>query len=171
MNTRAFVRAATNTNRLKQTHPQPLRRRHHSPTGVSIAELAASLLILLPIVISTAFVAIESAQAFMINAALNHCASLAARQLAIAYGSNPSSTKANPNCVFDNIRFMNIVVSSQQFEVPSQGGWNESGKPPSVTVLVTFRSGTYGCPSFPDPDLLGLGSNFTMTARATCRLE
>lgn len=168
MPTRPLGRPAKNGNLLVISFQRKRSRLRH---GGSIAELAASLTILLPIIIVGAFVAIESAQVFMINAALNQSASWAARQVAIAYGSNPTATKANPTSIFRNIKFMNIVVSPQQFQIPSQGGWNESSQPPSVTVVVSFKSGTYGCPTFPNPDPLGLGSNLTISARATCRLE
>lgn len=149
-----------------------LRARRCRGQAGRIAELGAALALVLPIAITFLFVAVECTQIYLINSALNHAAAQAARKLAIGYGNDPASTMANPSTVFSQIKFLNIVQSSNQFSIPSgSGGWNTSAFPPTVTVQVSFVSGSNGCPSLPNPDPLMLSSTLTMTATATSTLE
>ena len=151
---------------------QRLRRRQRRRQGATIAELAASMVILLPLIIVAGFVAMEAAQIYMIKNALSHCASLASRRLAIQYGMDPTGTMANPDNVFSKITFLGVVNDKQQFQIPSgTSGWNPNANPPSVTVVVTFKGGQYGCPDFPSPDPLNLGKNISFSATSTARLE
>ncbi len=58
--------------------------------GTSQVELAAGLVLGLPIIIGTAFVCYEVVLAYMIENALNKAAHSAAMTLAKAYGSDPT---------------------------------------------------------------------------------
>ncbi|MDX2108440.1 MAG: hypothetical protein SFY67_18750 [Candidatus Melainabacteria bacterium] len=141
-------------------------------SGVAIAEFGAALVILIPVVLTSALAAIVAFQAYMIHSALNQSATLAARRLAISYCLNPEYTMANTKAIFKNITNMQIVKSEDQFEVPTgNAGWNLDATPPTVTVVVTFKSGQYGCAAFPNPDPLKMGNSFKLTARATASLE
>ena len=143
-----------------------------STSGFAIPELAAALMLLLPLPIAICFVAAEAMQFCMIKSVLNRGAAVAARRLAIAYGTNAAGAIANPQDSFSNCRVANIIVDNQQFNVPpGTSGWNLYSKPPTVTVEVTFASGQYGLPTFPNPDPLGLGRNFSMTSSAKANLE
>lgn len=142
--------------------------------GHLIAELAVSLSILLPLYVTILYVSFEVNQAFAIYNGLSESARQAARQLAIAYNSNPTSAQSDngQKAVFDQVRFTNIVNSSSQFSVPSgTSGWNTTATPGSVTVVCTYQSGNHGLEVFPNPDPLHLGSSFTLTAQSTCRLN
>jgi hypothetical protein len=77
---------------------------------------------------------------------------------------------ANPGPAFNQITYGNIVNNAQQFSIPT-GGWKPTSNPPTVTVQCTFQSDQHGCPHFPAPDPLNLGSNFTLVGQATYRLE
>lgn len=140
--------------------------------GASIAEFAAAMILLLPVIITVCFVAAEAAQVYMIKSGLNYCATVAARRLSIAYGLNPTGTVGNEDAVFDTVRHTGIVISSQQFDVPpGSAGWNTAGQPPTVSVEVRFQGGQYGLPAFPNPDPLGLGQGMVLQSVATARLE
>lgn len=137
-----------------------------------MAEFAASLAFLLPVIIIAGFVAFQVAQVYMVKTTLDFAAQTAARNLAIAYGKDPVSAEAFPEKIFDKIRLVGIVVSSDQFSIPNgTAGWNTTVNPPSVTVNVTFQGGKNGLPPFPNPDPLGLGQDFSLTSTATFRLE
>lgn len=148
------------------------KRRGRSSGGFAVAELAAALMLLLPLTIAVCFVAAEAMQFCMIKSVLNHGAAVAARRLAIAYGTNAAAAIANPEDSFSNCRVANIIVDNRQFSIPpGTAGWNLYSKPPTVTVEVTFASGQYGLPTFPNPDPLRLGRNFSMTSSAKANLE
>jgi len=143
-----------------------------SNKGSQCAELGAALTCFLPLLITCFCVAAETIQFFMINSGLQQVANTAARQLAIAYMTNPTTAMANPSSSFTGLTFLNIVTSTNQFSVPSgSSGWNTSNTPPTVTVVVTFKSGQNGCANFPNPDPLGIGTNFSLSASATALLE
>lgn len=148
------------------------RKNIRSQKGTQSAELAAVLAIFFPIVVLCAVAASEASQVYEIINVLNQTASSAARRLAIAYMANPASTMANPNSILSQITCLNIVQSPQQFSSPtSNTGWNMSSYPPTVTVVVSFKSGQYGCPVFPNPDPLQIGNNLTLTATASAPLQ
>lgn len=140
--------------------------------GVTMAEFAASLAFLLPVIIIAGFVAFQVAQVYMVKTTLDFAAQTAARNLAIEYGKDPVSAEAFPEKVFDKIRLVGIVKSTDQFSIPSgTAGWNTTVNPSTVTVNVTFQGGKFGLPPFPNPDPLGLSQDFSLTSTATFRLE
>ena len=148
-------------------------RLQRSPRGYAIAESAASLTILIPIVFVAAFVAIEVCQVFLIMAGLNQSAYWAARQIAINYGNNPTAAQLPTgnlgyNGVFSKVTFVNIVNSAQQFQAPT---FNTAASPGSVTVICQYQSGQHNLPTFPYPDPLHLGTNFQISSSATVDLE
>jgi Flp pilus assembly protein TadG len=140
--------------------------------GVGMTEFTAALAFLLPIILVSGFVAFQVAQVYMIKTTLDFAAQTAARKLAIAYGQNPTDAEAFPEKVFDQIRLVGIVASTDQFSIPSgTAGWNTAVNPPTVTVHVVFQGNKYGLAPFPSPDPLGLGEGFSLTSAATYRLE
>jgi hypothetical protein len=159
-----------------------LRRKYRggrTNSGAVSAEFAASLALMLPVVLVVLYACYEVAVALMIYNALDHSAHLGALALSKAYGGDPtyavSVTKQNQ--VLSNITFAHVVVSSNQFEVqfpnaPATASWmSNSGNVPAVTVLCTYAGGQYGLPPFPNPDLLQLRKQFKLQASATAYLE
>jgi hypothetical protein len=147
-------------------------QKKRSRVGVGMAEFTAALTFLLPIIVISGFAAFQVAQVYMIKTTLDFAAQTAARKLAIAYGQDPTSAEAFPEKVFDKIRLVGIVASTDQFSVPSgTAGWNTTVNPPTVTVHVVFQGNKYGLPPFPNPDPLGLGESFSLKSSATYRLE
>lgn len=137
-----------------------------------MAELAASLMIVLPISIIAGFVAFQVAQMYVIKTTLDLAAQEAARRLAIAYGQDPVMAEAFPDKVFDGVRHMGIVVSNDQFSIPlGTQGWNTLSNPPTVRVQIEFQGGKYGLPQFPKPDPLGLGQSITLVGAGISTLE
>lgn len=134
--------------------------------GAATAEFGAAMIVLAPLIMVVGYVAVEVAQAYAIYNALYASAYTAARQLSIAYTQNAATTMANPSTVFDNVTYLNIVTSSSQFSIPTNG-WNESSYPHSVTVICAYQSGQNGSPRFPNPDPLNLGSHFVLQAQAS----
>ncbi len=139
--------------------------------GVAITEAAAALTILLPLIFVIIFAALEAGYAYTLKSSLSEAARQAARDLAIAYGQNPTiagdRTQEN-SLVFDSIRIRNVLNDSSQFDDPV---WNTSGDPTTVQVTVRYLGGQFGLPTFPNPDPLHLGSHFQVTATSTYRLE
>lgn len=139
--------------------------------GVSIAEAAASLVVLLPLMVAVLYVVLESSYAYLIKYCMSEAARQAARDLAIEYGQDNSiagdRSKENTE-VFDKIRIMNMVNDSGQFDDPV---FDTAADPPTVVVTCRYVSNTYGLPRFPNPDPLHLGGSFSINATATYRLE
>lgn len=139
--------------------------------GVAIAEAVAALAVLLPIAIVIVFVILEASYAYLIKHSMAEAARVGARNMAIAYGQNP--TVANDRSlqnvmVFDHIRMTNMVNSSAQFDDPV---FNTTSDPPTVMVNIRYTSNRYGLPPFPSYDPLHLGSAFVISAKSTYRLE
>lgn len=138
----------------------------------SLSETAASIAIILPIALIFGFVAWQVSQVYMIKTTLSMAAQEAARRLAINYGKDPTTARAFPEQTFAQIKHMGIVQSPDQFSIPlGTAGWNENASPPTVTVQVEFQGGKYGLPPFPNPDPLGLGTDFKITGVGKSRLE
>lgn len=135
--------------------------------GASIAEFAAAMVLIIPMIAAVALAIIETSEAFMIHGALHQSALTAARKLAIAYGQNRAGTIANPGAVFSTVRYLNIVNHNSQYAA----NFSIASVPPQVTVVCTYHSGQHGCPQFPHPDPLKLGNAFVLQSQATCRLE
>jgi len=139
--------------------------------GVSIAEAAAALALLLPLIFTIIFVILEASYAYTIKNSLAEAARAAARDLAMAYGQNPgiATDRSLQNTqVFDTIRITNMVNDSSQFDDPV---FQTAQDPMTVAVTVRYLSGQFNLPPFPNPDPLNLGSNFQITASSTYRLE
>ena len=127
---------------------------------------------MIPLLIVVCFISVESMMVCMIKSILNYSASVASRDLAIEYGTNPVGAMSNPDSIFSNIRFMSVVVSNDQFSIPEgAAGWSTTSSPPTVTVEVTFKGGQFGLPDFPNPDPLALGPDFSLSSTATMILE
>lgn len=129
------------------------------------------MVLLIPLIFTVLFIVLEASKAYMIKESLAQGARQAARDLAVAYGQNPSienNRSLQDTMVFDNIKLAGAINASEQFDDPE---WNTGAAPPTVTVTVHFTSGQNGLPRFPDPDPLKLGSNFHLDATSTYRLE
>lgn len=146
-------------------------RKRRNSKGVGLAESAASLSLLLPIVMLVVYGIVQVTQAFLIKDGLTHAAREAARNLAIQYGQDPSiagSRSLQDAAVFDLVRINNIVNASAQFDDPV---FVEGANPPRVTVTVRYTGGQNSLPPYPNPDLFNLGNNYTIAAASTYRLE
>lgn len=142
----------------------------HRSRGTSIAETAAAMVLLLPLLICIMFVVLEASKAYMIKESLSQGARQAARDLSVTYG-NDASIANNPVMedvrVYSNIRMTGVIASSNQF----QSTWDTASSPPTVTTTVQYTSGRNGLPVFPNPDPLHLGRMFQLSATSTYRLE
>lgn len=149
------------------------RMRRPRRQGYFIAEAAAALAVLIPLVVLGAFAAIETCQVFLILAGLNQSAYWAARKIAINYGNNsalaqlPGGPSGYQNA-YSSTTFINIVNSSAQFQPPI---FDFSSNASRVTVLCQYQSGQHGLAKFPYPDPLQLGRLFSLTSQATVYLE
>ncbi|HEY9870146.1 MAG TPA: TadE/TadG family type IV pilus assembly protein, partial [Candidatus Obscuribacterales bacterium] len=132
--------------------------------GVSIVEAAASLSLLLPLMMVIVFVVLEVSDAYLIKTSLSQGARRAARDLAVAYGQNPAvatSRSLQNAMVLDNVRIHNMINDSRQFDDPI---FDTNATPHTVHVTVRYASNQYGLPPFPYPDPLNLGSRFAISA-------
>src|SRR5690348_3367214 len=89
--------------------------------AVVLAETAAAMAILIPLAVLLIFVIAEVSYCYFAKATLSQAARQAARQLAIAYGADPSVAQSRPLqevTAFDNIRLDHIVTDSAQFDNP-----------------------------------------------------
>jgi hypothetical protein len=144
-------------------------RFQRNPKGLSIAETAASMVILIPILFVILFVIIECSKAYYLKDALSQGARQAARDMAIAYGQNKQFqyNRTLQDTVYSSVRIPQVINSNLQFD---DAQFN-SGVSQTVTVTVHYRGGQYGLPKFPDPDPLKLGNRFQLDGTATYRVE
>lgn len=141
-----------------------------SESGQATVELAASLVWLVPLVVTIALAIMEISQAYYITNLLSAGANEAARALALAYGQNPAvaADAGLQSSVLSNVRINNIINSSSQFAAPI---FNTLQSPATVGVTVSYLSGQFGLPTFPTFDPLNLGSSFKLQASSTYALE
>ena len=148
-----------------------LKSKQRRSKGAVLAEFAAVMALMFPVLMLILFVVLEMAQAYLIKDALSQAARQAARDLAIVYGQDPTIqfSRANQDStVFSKIQIPNVVNSAVQFSNPV---WNSAASPPTVSVSVSYTSGKNGLPVFPNPDPLSLGSSFSLSGSSTYRLE
>jgi Flp pilus assembly protein TadG len=147
-----------------------LTRNNKRQSGATIAETAAAMVLLIPLIFTVLFVTLEASKAYLIKESLSQGAREGARALAVAYGQNAGiqyDSVAQQN-ILGQIHINGVIHSADQFETPV---FNSSGIPPTVSLTVNYASGQYGLPTFPNPDPLNLGANFKLSATSTYRLE
>ena len=150
-----------------------------SERAAMTAEFAAAIAVFVPVLLIVVFACYEVALAFMIYNALNHAAHSAAIALARAYGGDASyaTSTAKQQALFEQIKYANMVVSSQQFRAvfppsPATASWtSQPGDIPAIVVFCKYTGGQHGLPPFPNPDPLNLSQRFTLQASATAYLE
>ncbi len=138
--------------------------------GFSLVEFAASLALFLPVLIAVLYVTLEASYGYTIKANLDASVRKACRGLAIEYGKNPSITTDTTaqGTIFDTCIVNNFVNDKAQFSTPT---FDTTSPPGTVTLTVTYTSGSYGLPTFPNPDPLNLGPTFTIRSTSTYSLE
>ena len=146
-------------------------RKLRNRTGMSLAETAASMSFMLPVIMVVAFAVMEVSQAYMIKEGLSQAARQAARDLSFAYAQTKmvaTDRNMQNNMVFNNIRVRNVVNASAQFD---NAVFNEAVEPPIVTVTVHYTSNENGLPKFPNPDPLNIGDSLELNATSTYSVE
>lgn len=139
--------------------------------AATIAEAAASMVVMVPLMVLLIFTALEVSYACFLLQNLAQAARTAARSLAVEYGADPDivgDRNLQDQLVFDFIRLPNVVNDSAQFDTPY---FQTANQPHTVTVTVHYTGGQYSLPLFPTPDPLRLGLQFPLTAQSTYRLE
>jgi hypothetical protein len=129
---------------------------------------------MLALFIALVFVALEASRAYMIWAALQQGARESARLLATNYAMHPTmaTSPGEQRAIgFDPVRINNMINDSAQFQAMFLPDPATGVKPTSVTVTVTYFSGQYGLPVFPDADILNLGSKFQLQGTSRYTLE
>lgn len=142
-----------------------------SRKALTIAETAASMAFLVPIIVLLIFAVIEVSQAYHIHNGLSDAARRAARDLAAAYAQSSrvvGDRSLQNSLVYDRIRIQNVINSSEQF---GEATFDEGADPPTVTVVVRYTGEETGLPKFPDPDPINLGASLNLQATATYRLD
>lgn len=129
------------------------------------------MVLLIPILFTVLFVVLEASKAYFIKESLSQGARQAARDCAVAYGSNnkiDGDRSLQDSFVFTNVKIPGVINDERQFD---DAQFDANAVPPKVTVTVHYASGQYGLATFPNPDPLKLGNNFHLSATSTYRLE
>lgn len=145
-------------------------RRTRRKGGAAIAETAASMVLLIPILFIILFAVAQGAQAYAINSVLNQAARQAAREIALKYLDDPGMATRDSQVenVYDNIRTAGILVDSGQFDTAEIEG---NSDPITCTVTVHYKGGQYGLQPFPQFDVLNLSDTFHLSATSTFKTE
>jgi hypothetical protein len=138
--------------------------------GSSLAELAAALVVVLPLLIAVLFVTIEASQAYLIKNGLNDATRQAARDLAKAYNQDiriSADRSLQDSAVLSKISVPGILNSPAQFSVD----FREGASPPNVVVTATYEGGKYGLAPYPTLNLLHLNNPTSLACQSVYRLE
>jgi hypothetical protein len=138
--------------------------------GSSLAELAAALVIVLPLLVLALFITIEASQAYLIKNGLNDATRQAARDLAKAYNQDiriSSDRSLQESTVLRKISVPGVLNSPAQFSVE----FREGASPPNVIVTATYEGGKYGLPPYPTLNLLHLNNPTALACQSVYRLE
>jgi len=158
-------------------------RNRRKPQGATLAEVAGSIALLLPILMGLMMVIIEVSDYFVIKQLVAYVARQAAHEVAYSYGSLghttmntngiASGTANNSDAdylgLINNIAVPGVIKknSSPQFRtffnIPNSPSMSQS----YVTVTVTYRSGA-GLPDFPWIPLKVGGANFDLASSTIC---
>jgi len=172
------------------------RRRRNRKSGATLAEAAAAMALIFPIIMSVLYVMMEASQVYVITEALNQSARQAARNIATMYHTYPQIALAANNSQALTLCCKPIcktpgTVGAYVTDVSQFGGASGAGTnltftnlsnmdlkgttaPPTVTVTCTYISnGTTQLPSFPQFDVLKLSkiANFKMMGTAVYQIE
>jgi hypothetical protein len=104
----------------------------------------------------------------MIYCTVKQASATAARKFAVAYLQDPNGTREHWYDICTSVEYPGLVNSYKQFELVEL---SESAIPPTVTIKTVYKPDLYGCRHFPQPDLLGLGRYFEISAQTTNKLE
>lgn len=146
-------------------------RNIRSSNGAHTVELAAALMLLIPLIITILLVVAEITQAYMINSVMLQSAERAAREMAIQYGTDATiatSRSLQDSLVYDNIRTNGILAASEQFDTAV---FTTDTDPKTVSVTVRYLGGQYGLTPFPFIDPLNIGATFRLQGKATYRIN
>lgn len=150
--------------------------------GSSIVEGAVGLVLIISLLITVIFTILEVSHAYFIWSSLQQGARQAAQLIMSDPNvTSPSAAAADQAVQADlaKIQIPNVINDPGQFDKPvinyipnpfvGQAGQTQNPTTVgSVQVTVTYLSGQYGLPVFPDADVLNLGKLFKLQATATC---
>ncbi|MDX1987383.1 MAG: hypothetical protein SFV17_11905 [Candidatus Obscuribacter sp.] len=136
--------------------------------GQYSTELAASFMFIIPVIVVAIYVCLQCVQAYMIYCTLKQASAQAARKFAVTYTHNPNALANNWADVVLSIEYPGVVNSYKQFELVE---FSPEKIPPTVTMKVNYAPDAYGCRHFPEPDILGLGRYFLISAQSTEKLD
>ncbi len=145
-------------------------KQRRTQSGTSLAELGASMALILPLIILVLFITLEAAHAYLIKNALNDATRQAARDFAKVYESNlavADDRGLQESLVLSKIHIPNMIVTPAQFEV----AFNEGASPPNVSVTARYEGGKWGLPPYPTIDPLHLGRPCRISCQSVYRLE
>jgi Flp pilus assembly protein TadG len=143
-----------------------LRISRNRRSGSALAETAATIVFVLPLMILVVFVAMEAIQTYGLWQCLQQGARESARLLATTYAVDPGikdNATDQATYGFTPVRVTNVINDNSQFAASFDAN--------AVTVIVTYHSDQHGLPKFPRFDPLHLGSGFTLKATASYTLE
>lgn len=142
--------------------------RQRKRCGQAIAELGGAMVLVIPVMVIFFYACSQGVQAYFIYCTLKDAANRASRALAIAYMRDPAATLHNYNHTLAQIEAPGVVNSYQQFDSVV---FNTNSCPATVSLRVTFMPYNFGCTNFPQPDILGVGRYFTISAQASHTLD
>ena len=110
--------------------------------GQSSTELAAALMLIIPLLMVGIYLMAESVQAYLIYCQVKQASARAARLIALAYVQDPARTRVNWFNICTSVEYPGVVNSYKQFELVD---FSESSIPPTVTMQVIYKPDLYGC--------------------------
>jgi hypothetical protein len=125
-------------------------------------------MLIIPLLVVGIYLMAECVQAYLIYCQVKQASAKAARMIALTYVQNPALAKERWFDICSSLEYPGVVNSYKQFELVN---FSDTAIPPTVTMRVIFRPDLYGCKHFPDPDLLGLGQYFAISAQSTEKLD
>lgn len=137
---------------------------------------------MLPVFIFILLSAIEACRFVAIIQGLDQGARQAARNLAVAYATDPgivNDSAAQQTYGFDPVQVPGVINDPGQFDAPvwdnvpgASSEVSDASIPQSVTVVVTYKSaGNHTLLPFPGIDPLHLGNNVVLRQSATYVIE
>ena len=125
-------------------------------------------MLIIPLLVISIYVIAESVQAYLIYCTVKQASATAARKFAVGYVQDPEGMKAHFYDLCSGVEYPGLVNSYKQFELVDL---SEGTIPPTVTIRTYYKPDLYGCKHFPQPDLIGLGRYFEISAQTTKKLE
>jgi hypothetical protein len=151
------------------------RQRRQSKSGITLVELAAAVIMGLPVIMIMLYATLEANLLFTIRTNLDVAVRRAAQLLITQYATSGTAAANTSNGNLPAALGFDVQTADGHYFINSAAKqftwtWDLTNRPNTITVTVTYPTsgnGKLGLLPFPSPDPLHIGNKFTILTSGT----